>query len=352
MVEEIKYWDNAATTQVDSRIIEIMLPYFDVFFGNPSSNHVYGKQAKNGIDLARSQVSKIINCDPSEIYFTSGSTESINWALKGYLEENPNKGNHIITVRTEHKAVLNTCDYLESKGYEVTYLSVNENGLIDLEELKNAIRENTSMICVMYVNNEIGVIQDIQKIGEIARLKDITFFCDATQAIGKIPVDVVKDNIDLLCFSAHKLYGPKGVGALFIRQGIKLEPLIHGGGQEKGLRGGTYNSPLIVGFGKACELALNEFDLRKANIDQKREQVFELFSTANVTENFVNTPRVKNIISLTVNEGDADEFLMLHSKKIAASTGSACNSNIIEISHVVQAVFPKSLQSKVVRISI
>ena len=238
-----------------------MLPYFTDFYGNASSNHTFGKKAKEAIEKSRVQVSNLINCNNKEIIFTSGATESINLGVKGYVEANSDKGNHIITVKTEHKAVLATCEYLESKGYEVTYLDVDNNGLINLKELTSSITNNTLLICVMYVNNEIGVIQPIQEIGKIARENNIAFLCDATQAVGKIVVDVEEDNIDMLCFSAHKLKGPKGIGVLYKKASIKLTPLLHGGGQERGLRGGTYNTPLIVGLGKACELALSEFKI-------------------------------------------------------------------------------------------
>jgi cysteine desulfurase len=352
MSPKIKYWDAAATTPVDSRVLKKMLPYFSEIFGNASSNHVYGKQAKNAIEEARKHVAAIINADPKEIYFTSGATEAINWALKGYLEANPEKGNHIITVKTEHKAVLNTCEYLETKGYEVTYLDVNENGLINLLDLEGAIQSNTALISVMYVNNEIGIIQDIQLIGEIARRNNIVFFCDATQAVGKIPVDVLKDQIDMLCFSSHKMNGPKGIGALFLRNGIKLNPLIHGGGQEKGLHGGTYNTPLIVGLGKACEIAHTEHELRLKETIKKRSEVFEILNNEELVENFKEARTVSNIISFTVINGDADEFLIKNSKMFVASVGSACTSHIMEISHVIKAIFPNELQNKIIRISI
>ena len=347
-----KYLDAAATTPVDSRVLEAMLPYFSEIFGNASSNHVYGKQAKRAIEVARSHVAQLINADSKEIYFTSGATEAINWALKGFLEANPEKGNHIITVKTEHKAVLNTCEYLETKGYEVTYLDVDENGLICFEELQQAISCQTALICVMYVNNEIGVIQDIPRIGNIARENDIVFFCDATQAVGKVEVDIVEDQIDMLCFSGHKMNGPKGVGALYIKNGIKVYPIIHGGGQEMGLRGGTYNTPLIVGFGKACEITQTEFDLRLKQTLKKRSEVFEILQYEEVSENFIDIRKVPNIISLIVTKGYADDFLIKNSKFFIASTGSACISNVVNVSHVIQNIFPKELHNKIIRISI
>lgn len=263
-----KYLDTASTTPVDKRVLDTMYPYFSEIFGNASSNHKFGLTAKQSIEIARKQVSKLINANENEIIFTSGATESINLALKGFVESNFEKGNHIITVKTEHKAVLSTCEYLESRGTEVTYLNVNEKGLISIDELKNVIRKDTILICVMFVNNETGVIQPIKEIGKIARDNDVTFFTDATQAIGKIQIDLEKFNIDMLCFSGHKIDAPKGIGILFKKGKIELTPLIHGGSQENGLRGGTYNTPLIVGLGKACELALNNFDTDNSDIDK------------------------------------------------------------------------------------
>jgi cysteine desulfurase len=351
MNPKIKYWDAAATNPVDERVLEAMIPYFSEIFGNASSNHIYGKTAKNAIEIARSHVADLINSDKKEIYFTSGATEAINWGLKGYLEANPEKGNHIITVKTEHKAVLSTCEYLESKGYEVTYLEVDKNGLINLEELEINIRTNTALIAVMYVNNEIGIIQDIPVIGEIAQKNKVVFFCDATQAIGKIPVDVEADNIDMLAISAHKFNGPKGVGSLFIRNGIKISPLLHGGGQENGLRAGTYNTPLIVGLGEASRIAKVEIKERVDEIIKKRAELIEYFVSNNYgTINLNKQKTVPHILSVTLNGYDAEDFLIEKNKEFVASTGSACNSSIIQDSHVYKAV--KYNQKNVIRISI
>ena len=347
-----RYFDTASTTRVDPRVLEEMLPYFTDFYGNASSNHAYGLRAKKAIDKARIQVSKIINCESKDLTFTSGATESINLGIKGYVEANTDKGNHIITVKTEHKAVLSTCEYLETKGYEVTYLDVDENGLISLKELSNSIKNNTLLIAVMYVNNEIGVIQPIQEIGRIARECKITFFCDATQAVGKITVDVERDYIDMLCFSAHKLNGPKGVGVLFKRSDVELTPLIHGGGQEKGLRGGTYNTPLIVGLGKACELAIQEFTENIEILNKKKEEVIANYECNSVgKENFKYVKKAPHIISITLNDFEAEEYLMINSKEFIASTGSACNAEIIETSHVLKAIGINS-PDKIIRISI
>ena len=346
-----KYLDAASTTPVDKRVLEAMNPYFSEIFGNASSNHIHGKQAKDAIEKARRQVSSLINANDKEIIFTSGATESINWALKGYVEANMDKGNHIITVKTEHKAVLATCEYLETKGFEVTYLDVNENGLVSLDDLTSAIRNTTLLIAVMYVNNEIGVIQPISEIGKIARNHTICFFCDATQAVGKTKVDVEADNIDMLCFSGHKLNGPKGIGVLYKKNNINLTPLFHGGGQENGLRAGTYNTPLIVGLGKSCEIISEELDTIISNLLEKRNQVEKHYEENNIgTINFKEVKRAPHILSITLNELNAEDYLVLNSNKLSASTGSACNSGIIRESHVLLAIYQKN--KNIIRISI
>ena len=347
-----KYWDNAATTPVDQRVLDAMLPYFAEIFGNASSNHIYGRKAKAAIDKARNYVADLINADSKEIFFTSGATESINWAIKGLLESNAEKGNHIITVKTEHKAVLNTCEYLETKGVEVTYLNVNENGMIDLEELKNSIRKETSLVCVMYVNNEIGVIQEIEQIGNICRDANVAFFCDATQAAGKVPIDVQSDNIDMLSLSGHKFNGPKGIGALYVKKGIKLTPLIHGGGQESGLRGGTYNTPLIVGMGEAARIAKIDFDKKVQSIRAKRLEIETNLLENNIaTINFQNQKTAPHIYSSSLINKDAEDFILEYSGEFAISTGSACASSLVQKSHVIEEVF-SAIQNNIIRISI
>lgn len=346
------YYDHASTTPVDPRIKEAMLPYFDEIFGNASSDHIYGKQAKKAIDSAREHVAKLINANTKEIVFTSGATEAINLGIKGYVQSNKQIGNHIITVKTEHKAVLNTCEYLETTGTEVTYLGVDKNGLISLEELKEAIREDTLLICVMYVNNEIGVIQDINAIGKVAKENNIAFFCDATQAVGKIPVNVELSSIDLLCLSAHKFNGPKGIGGLYIKEGIKITPQIHGGSQENGLRAGTYNTPLIVGLGKACELGLLELESNYQKLKEKQVALEKHYQENKIgTINCKEANRAPHIISISLNNMEAEEYLMLNAKEMAISTGSACNSSIVEDSHVLTEI-DKLSNSKTIRLSI
>ncbi|RAR73705.1 cysteine desulfurase family protein [Flavobacterium aciduliphilum] len=345
------YLDAASTTPVDKRVLDNMLPYFSEIFGNASSNHVYGLNAKKAIDIARSQVAKLINADEKEIIFTSGATESINFAIKGFVESNYEKGNHIITVKTEHKAVLATCEYLETKGFEVTYLDVNENGLISLDSLKAAIKETTILIAIMYVNNEIGIIQPIADIGKIAQEQNICFFCDATQAVGKVKVDVVADNIDMLCFSGHKLNGPKGIGVLYKKKHIALTPLLHGGGQEYGLRAGTYNTPLIVGLGKACEIIYEEWDSNILKLLEKRNEIEKYYEQNNIgIINFKEVKTAPHILCITLNNYDAEDYLIDNLKQFVASTGSACNSGLVRISHVIESI--NNLNNQTFRISI
>jgi cysteine desulfurase len=345
-----QYLDFASTTPVDPRVLEAMMPYFSEIFGNASSGHVYGKTVKIAVDIARLQVAQLINAEPNEIYFTSGSTESINWALKGFTEANSKRGNHIITLSTEHKAVLSVCDYLESKGFEVTYLPVDSNGLVSMEKLHEAFREATILVCVMYVNNEIGVIQNIAQIGAICSAHNVCFFTDATQAVGKIPVDVVEENIDMLALSGHKFYGPKGVGALYVRRGVRISPLLHGGGQESELRGGTYNSSGIVGLGKACELAASELENRMADALSKRQSIEILFEHRGYGElNFKEVKTSPYILSFKLFLDDSQDFLLQVKDEFAASTGSACSSRIVSESHVYKAL---GLKKNLVRISL
>lgn len=345
------YLDNASTTKVDSRVLDEMIPFFSEIYGNASSSHEFGKLAKKAIEKSRIQVADLINCNEKEIIFTSGATEAINLAIKGFVEANTEKGNHIITVKTEHKAVLNTCEYLETKGVEVTYLDVDKNGLISIEDLEKAITNQTLMVAIMWVNNETGIIQNIEKIAQLTQEKGIVFFTDATQAVGKVPVDFCNSNVDMLCFSGHKINGPKGIGALIKKREVKITPLIHGGGQENGLRGGTYNTPLIVGLGKACELAKIEFSQNRQALLSKRKDLERYFEEHNIGKvNFRGVESSPHILSITLNDFEADEYLMMKSKEFLASTGSACNAALIEQSHVLRAInFP---ENKVLRLSI
>jgi cysteine desulfurase len=350
---DFSYLDTASTTKVDERVLSEMLPYFSEYYGNASSNHSFGKKAKEAVEKARIQVADILNCDSKEIIFTSGSTESINLALKGFVESNIDRGNHIITVKTEHKAVLATCEYLETKGYEVTYLDVDENGLISMDQLRETVKESTLLVVIMYVNNETGVIQPIKEIGILCKENDIAFFSDATQAVGKLEIDVDKDCIDMLCFSGHKLNGPKGVGALYKRKDIELTPLIHGGGQEKGLRGGTYNTPLIVGLGKACELACDELKNNLEVIEQKNK--FLIQELKKIKDSIIigdQNHRISNIIDVIIPELNSNIFIA-KSSFLALSNGSACNAQIVESSHVLKAMGLTDLEcNQSLRISI
>ena len=297
------YLDYNATTPCDERVVEAMLPFFTKHFGNAASrSHPYGWEAEEGVEYAREQLAKLVGAEPKEIIFTSGATEAVNLALKGVFQMYPGKGNHIITVNTEHKAVLDTCRRLEAVGGEVTYLNVKPDGIIDLEELEASIRPTTILIAVMYANNETGTIQPVKEIGAIAKNHGVLFFTDATQAVGKIPVNVLEDEIDLMAFSAHKIYGPKGVGALYVRRKnprVKITPQIDGGGHEKGLRSGTLNVPAIVGFGKAAELALNEMKTESKRLSALRDkfesEVLKLDGTAMNGSTVKRLPHVSNI---------------------------------------------------------
>ena len=336
------YLDSNATTPMDPRVLETMLPYFTSTFGNAASrNHSFGWEAEEAVDYAREQVAKLINASSKEIIFTSGATESDNLAIKGVYEMYGSKGNHIITVSTEHKAILDACKHVERQGAEVTYLNPSEDGMIDLEELKTAITDKTILISIMYANNEIGVVQDIKEISRMAKERGILFHTDATQAVGKIPVDVIEDGIDLLSFTAHKMYGPKGVGALYVRRKnprVKVTSQIDGGGHERGMRSGTLNVPGIVGFGKACEICAQDMEADTARISAMRDRLEKELLT--IEESYVNgnpdhrLPHVSNI-SFKFVEG---EGLMMGVKDIAVSSGSACTSASLEPSYVLKAL--------------
>jgi cysteine desulfurase len=336
------YLDYNATTPVDKRVLEVMLPYFTEKFGNASSRtHAFGWIADDAVKTAREQVAGLINCLAQEIIFTSGATEAINLAIKGVWDNYQHKGKHIITVKTEHKAVLDTCKALEKKGAIITYLSVNREGLIDIDELKNALTPHTILVAVMYANNETGVIQPIKQIAELAHANNSFFMCDATQAIGKINIDVDDEHIDLMCMSAHKMYGPKGVGALYVRRKdprVTLFPQIDGGGHERGLRSGTLNVTGIVGLGKACEMAQNEMWEDAARISKLRTKLEQfLCDLENVFINGSTKNRLFNTTNITFQEIRSED-LITKIPNIAVAMGSACTSVTAEPSHVLKAM--------------
>lgn len=337
------YLDNNATTPVDPRVLETMLPYFTNHFGNAASrNHPFGWEAEEAVDYAREQVAQLVGCDPKEIIFTSGATEADNLALKGVFEMYASKGNHIITVTTEHKAVLDTCKHIEKLGGEVTYLDVEEDGLLDLSKLEAAIKPSTILIAVMYANNEIGVVQPVKEISAIAKKHGILFFTDATQAVGKIPVDVMKDGIDLMAFSAHKMYGPKGVGALYVRRKnprVKVTAQIDGGGHERGMRSGTLNVPGIVGFGKACELCRLEMEENTKRITVLRNKLEnELLQLEESYLNGNKEQRLPHVSNISFKYVEGEGLMMGFNKNIAVSSGSACTSASLEPSYVLKAL--------------
>ena len=337
------YLDHNATTPCDPRVVEAMVPYFTKAFGNAASrHHSFGWEAEEAVDYAREQVAKLIGAEPKEIIFTSGATESDNLAIKGVFDMYSGKGNHIITTNIEHKAVMDTCSYIEGRGGEVTYLEVQPNGLINLSELEAAIKSNTILISIMYANNEVGTIMPMKEICELAKKNSVIIFTDATQAVGKIPVDVNKTGIDLMAFSAHKMYGPKGVGALYVRRKnprVKLAPLVHGGGHEKGMRSGTLNVPGIVGFGKACEICRNEMKEEAARISRLRDRLQDgLLKIDGTYLNGDRGHRLPHVTNISFKYADGEGLMMGLNKNIALSTGSACTSASIEPSYVLKAL--------------
>ncbi len=336
------YLDYQATTPTDPRVIEAMLPHFNAEFGNPHSrNHIYGWRAEDAVETAREQVASLINANPKEIIFTSGATESNNLVLKGVAHFYKSKKNHIVTVVTEHKCVLDSCRHLEQEGFEVTYLPVRENGLIDLDELRNAITDRTALVSIMAVNNEIGVIMPLREIGAICREKGCFFHTDCAQAAGKIPLDVEEMNIDLMSISGHKIYGPMGVGAMFIRRRprVRIVPLINGGGQERGMRSGTLPTPLCVGLGKACEIARHEMADEARRLKSLAERMYQRIM-GELPEVYLNGDKENRIpgnlnLSFAFVEG---EGLMMGIKDLAVSSGSACTSASLEPSYVLRAL--------------
>ena len=328
------YLDNASTTRVSDEVnTEIVRCNLENYY-NASSNHACGILIKDGVDSYRKTIASLINSDEGEIFFNSGSTEGINTILRGYVEANIDRGQHIVTTKVEHKAVLETCAYLENIGIDVTYLDVDNNGLINIEELERVIRDDTLLVSVLWVNNETGIVQDINRIGRVVAQSNAKLFVDATQIVGKMNVDVAANNIDMLCFSGHKFHGPKGIGALYISKGIKVAPLLYGGGQENGFRAGTYNVAGIVGLAKACETTIEN--------DKKIRDVIgylEAELDKNFDCKFIGLPENRSpyILNVVIKGIDSD-VIIAKLKKTMLSTGSACNSRIVEPSHVLKAM--------------
>lgn len=340
-MNEIIYLDNAATTQLDEAVFKEMQPYFVEFYGNPSSVYSIASESKKAINLARERIANTIGALDREIYFTNGGTESDNWAIKGIAECYADKGKHIITSKIEHHAVLHTCEYLEKKGYEVTYLNVDENGFIDLEELEKSIRNDTILISIMFANNEIGTIQPIKEIGEIAKKHGVIFHTDAVQAFGHVPIDVNEMNIDLLSASGHKVNGPKGVGFLYVRKSVKLKAFIHGGAQERQRRAGTENVPGIVGLGAAAKLAHEHLEERTKYLTELRDYLIEQIekNIDHVRLNGHRTKRLPNNVNFCFRFIEGESLLIsLDMEGICASSGSACTSGSLDPSHVLLAI--------------
>ena len=336
------YMDYSATTYVKPEVLDAMMPFFTEKFGNPSSFYGISRETKMAVDNARAQVAKAINCDPNEVYFTGGGSEADNWAIKGIATAHMKKGNHIITTKIEHHEVLHTCEFLEKFGFEVTYLDVNEEGFVDLKQLEEAITEKTILVSIMFANNEIGTIQPIKEIGALCREKKVLFHTDAVQAVGSVPVDVKEMNIDLLSLAGHKLYGPKGIGALYIRRGVRIDNLIHGGGQERGRRAGTENIPGVVGLGKAIEIATENIEENRARLTVLRDKLIDgileriPYARLNGPRGDKRLPGNSNI-SFEFIEGESI-LLSLDFEGICASSGSACTSGSLDPSHVLLAI--------------
>lgn len=338
------YFDNAATTKVDERVLKAMLPYFSQDYGNASSMHEMGIQAKQGLENARKIIAKKLNANPNEIYFTSGGTESINFALKGLFWKNYPEKNHIITTKIEHDAVLKTCKWLETQGAKITYLNVNSEGFIDLSELKTSITEKTFLISIIHANNEIGTIQKLEEIGKVCKQKNVLFHIDACQSFTKVLIDVKKQNLDLVTINSHKIHGPKGIGAIYIKEEIEIIPLLHGGGHEKGKRSGTENIPEIVGFSEAVKIS-NQKDVKK--MEKLRDNLIK--SILKIKDTKLNGPeknRLCNNINISFNNIEGESIGgYLESQGIYVSTGSACMSNTLKSSHVLKAINLTSLEA-------
>lgn len=340
-MEKMIYMDHSATTPVKKEVLEAMLPYFSEFYGNPSSVYALSNHSRLAIDNAREKVAKAIGAKKAEIFFTGGGSEADNWALKGVAYKNKDKGNHIITTKIEHHAILHTCEYLEKQGFQVTYLDVDEYGMISLEDLEKAITEKTILISIMFANNEIGTIQPVKEIGELAKKYGVLFHTDAVQAVGSLPIDVKEMNIDMLSMSAHKLYGPKGVGALYIKQGTNIDSLISGGAQEKNKRAGTENTPGIVGLGKAIELAYEQLEENTNYLVSLRERLIKGIQERIPYVRLNGHPerRLPGNVNFCFQfiEGEA-LLLSLDMVGIAGSSGSACTSGSLDPSHVLLAI--------------
>lgn len=338
---KIKYFDNAATTQVNQDVIKEMLPYFSIEYGNPSSLYSIGRRAKRALEEARRKIANIINCKPNEIYFTSCGTESDNLAIKGIAYANKEKGKHIITSKIEHPAVLNTCKELEEQGYKVTYLDVNQNGIVNVEQLKASIKTDTILITIMFANNEIGTIQPIEEIGKIAKENNIIFHTDAVQAMGNLKIDVKKLNINALSMSAHKFYAPKGIGALYVGEDVNFKQIQNGGHQEKNKRAGTENLVEIVGMSKALELIYKNFENHNNKIKELRDYYIEKIQS-NIVDSKLNGDRINRLpgnANMSFKNINAEELLFeLDEKGICASAGSACSSGSTSPSHVLTAI--------------
>ena len=335
------YLDNAATTALSPRVLEAMLPYFTQYYGNPSSVHAFGREAKQGLDKARDQVAKALHCEPSEVIFTGCGTESDNTVLLGVAQRYGDKGKHIITTNVEHHAILHTCEYLEKQGYSVTYLPVDQDGLVTAEQVAAAIRPDTILVSIMFANNEVGTIMPIQEIGAVCKEKGVLFHTDAVQAVGHIPVDVQAMHIDMLSLSAHKFHGPKGVGALYCRKGIRLPSYIMGGAQEGGRRAGTENVAGIVGLGAAIQLATEQLEENRAKMTALRDRLMTGIQ-ARISEVKLNghpTNRLPNNVNFSFKYIEGESILlMLDMNGIAASSGSACTSGSLDPSHVLLAL--------------
>ena len=335
------YMDHAATTLVAHEVFDAMIPYFADFYGNASSLHSFGREAKEAVEDARCKIAGLINAEPSEIYFTSGGTESDNLALKGISWRNKKKGCHIITSSIEHPAILEVCKNLAKHGFEVTYLPVTEEGLVELTALESAIRKDTILISIMHANNEIGTIQPLHEIGEIAKEKNIYFHSDGVQTVGKVPIDVKSIGVDALSISGHKLYGPKGIGVLYVQNGVKIESIQQGGGHESGLRSGTENVPGIVGLGRAAELAKNTMVEEAERLTLLRDRMKD-FILSRIEESWLNghpTKRLPNNLNFGFKYIEGESLILyLDALGIAASTGSACSSKKLTVSHVLTAI--------------